>query len=346
MLKESERMQTPFFIILIVGVLTLMVFVLLPYLSALFLALILSIMFRPVFQYINARLRRPGAASLITVLIVLLVIILPLILFSVLVFNEAYGLYTNGTFEFSNSDSFLGRVNLRIENFFSKISPRVTFDLQLLTERVFGWFVNNLSNFFSGFVDAVIGLFIATLGLFYLFRDGGRVIKRLMYLSPLSDKYDEEIFEKIENAINSVVRGSLVVAIIQGFLSGIGFLIFGVPNAILWASVATLTSLIPTVGTSVVLIPSILYLFFAGHTLSALGLLLWGAIAVGLVDNFLGPHFIERGIKIHPFLILLSVIGGITFFGPIGFIAGPVILSLLFALLDIYPSIARRTYRG
>ena len=106
-----------------------------------------------------------------------------------------------------------------------------------------------------------------------------------------------------------------------------------------------LASLIPNVGTALVLVPSVAFLYFTGHTGASVGLAIWGAIGVGFIDNLLGPHLIERGIKIHPLLILLSVIGGITLLGPIGFVAGPVILSLLFTLLEIYPSILSRKYR-
>ncbi len=337
---RGNIIQVSFLCVLIAGALLLVAFIFLPYLAALFLALILSIVFRPLYRFLHRRLRRPSVAAFAAVALVLILIIVPLTFFGILLFNEAYDLYSGGGFSFSEN-SFVSEINAKIGSGLSRFSPTLSFDLTTLTDRVVGWFFGNLKGFFSKFVDAVIGLFITTLGLFYLFKDGEHVMKRVMFLSPLSDRYDQEIFLKVEMAINSVVRGSLVVALIQGFLSGLGFLIFGLPNPILWASVATLTSLIPNVGTAAVLLPTVAYLFFTGHTAGAAGLLLWGALAVGFIDNLLGPHLIERGIKIHPFLILLSVIGGIGFFGPVGFIAGPVVLSLLFSLLDIYPLIMR-----
>jgi len=90
-------------------------------------------------------------------------------------------------------------------------------------------------------------------------------------------------------------------------------------------------------GTGLVIAPAVLYLFFIGDMPAGLGLIAWGVVVVGLVDNIIGPKLIERGVKIHPFLILIFVLGGIQLFGPIGFIAGPVLLSMLFALLEIYP---------
>src|SRR6185295_6432156 len=122
-------------------------------------------------------------------------------------------------------------------------------------------------------------------------------------VSPLADNYDEKIFKKLKQAIRSVVVGSLVVGVIQGTLTGLGFFIFGVPNPALWGSIAVVAALIPGIGTSLVLIPGILYLFFVSTHLHALGLLIWGILAVGLIDNLLGPMLVNRGVHIHPFLI-------------------------------------------
>jgi predicted PurR-regulated permease PerM len=103
-----------------------------------------------------------------------------------------------------------------------------------------------------------------------------------------------------------------------------------------WGSIAAVAALIPGVGTALVVVPGVLYLFFTGSTGYAIGLLIWGLLAVGLIDNLLGPLVVNRGIKIHPFIILLSVLGGLTFFGLVGFILGPLIIAFLFALLEIY----------
>src|SRR6185369_1295230 len=109
-----------------------------------------------------------------------------------------------------------------------------------------------------------------------------------------------------------------------------------VPHPALWGSFAVIAALIPGIGTSLIIVPGVLYLFFTSTNLYALGLFIWGVLAVGLIDNYLGPILVHRGVNIHPFLILLSVMGGLIFFGPIGFIAGPLVVALLFALLEIY----------
>jgi len=155
-------------------------------------------------------------------------------------------------------------------------------------------------------------------------------------LSPLQDVHDEEIFNKLTLATNSVIKGNLIIVLIQGAMAALGFFLFGVPSPVLWGAVAAVAAVIPGFGTALVVAPAIIYLLFNGETSSAIGLFIWGLTAVGLVDNILGPKLVERGMKIHPFLILLSILGGLALFGPLGFLFGPLVLSLFFALSEIY----------
>jgi len=142
--------------------------------------------------------------------------------------------------------------------------------------------------------------------------------------------------DKLERSVNSVIKGNLVVAAVQGVMCSAGFIIFGVPSPILWGMTAAVAALVPGVGTSLVIIPAILFLFLTGSVSMALGLFLWGVVAVGLIDNYLGPKLIGKNTNLHPLLVMLSVIGGLLFFGPIGFILGPLTISLFFAIVDIF----------
>jgi predicted PurR-regulated permease PerM len=205
------------------------------------------------------------------------------------------------------------------------------------------WIIGNMSAFFGGVAKILFNLFLMLLALFYFFRDGKKFVSSLVDLSPLKDSFDRHIIKKISLAVTSVIKGHMVIGLVQGMVTGIGFALFGIPSPILWGTIAGIASLAPTVGTSIVLIPGVLFLALSGSTLPAIGLLAWGIFAVGLIDNILGPFLIQRGVHIHSFLIMLSVLGGLALIGPVGFIAGPVALALLFALLDIYPSFVKNT---
>lgn len=342
----QQKVQIWFFIVFILAVITLSFFIFLPYLSILFLALVFAIIFNPVYEHILRWMKgRSTSASLLSVFIVLLVIVGPISFFGTLLFQDASNLYRD--IVASDANGSIESSFAVIENAVSKFIPEANFrigaDATDYIRQGLSWLLDNMSVFFSGFVKIVFGLFLMLLALFYFFRDGKKFVDALIALSPLADDSDERIMKKIVLAVNSVVRGHLVIGLVQGFLTGIGFAVFGMPNPILWGTVAAVASLAPTVGTSLVIIPAIAYLFITGHALAAFGLTAWGVLAVGLVDNLLGPILIERGVKIHPFLILLSALGGLSFFGPVGFLAGPVVLALLFTLLDIYPSVVSDT---
>jgi predicted PurR-regulated permease PerM len=130
-----------------------------------------------------------------------------------------------------------------------------------------------------------------------------------------------------------------VIALLQGVIAGVGFFLFGLPNPALWGSTAAISALIPGVGTSLVLIPAVIYVMIFGSPVQGIGLLLWSLLAVGLVDNLLGPRLMRKGAKIPQFAIFIAVMGGLAVFGPLGFVIGPLVFSLLFTLLDIYSSL-------
>lgn len=343
----ESKTQHYFFLVLLVGVIILTICIFYPYLTALLLALVFSVMFRPLHRWVSRWLARGSESSSLssfaTILIVALLVITPLIFLAQRIYVESEHLYFSLTEEDHRAEIITSLNNLSAvlsEKTF-RVLPAYNFDSFNVTtyiQNFLEWSFANLDTIFSSATKLAFQLFIMLFALFYLLRDGPKLKRNMIAVSPLADSYDEKIFAKLRQAIRSVVAGSLVVSTIQGILTGIGFYIFGVPNPALWGSFAVVAALIPGVGTSLVLVPGIIYLFFASTGLHAFGLLAWGIVAVGLIDNYLGPQLINRGVQIHPFIILLSVIGGLAFFGPIGFIAGPLIVALLFALLEIYKS--------
>jgi predicted PurR-regulated permease PerM len=194
----------------------------------------------------------------------------------------------------------------------------------------------SLLEIFSTTISAFFSFILMLLIIFYLLKDGERWKQSLMTLSPLGQENDARIMDRLALAVNGVVKGSLLIAIVQGILLGFGFWIFNVPNGALWGVVAAVLSFIPTFGTALVSGPAIIFLFLKGDTTSAVGLLVWAVVIVGLVDNFLGPLVVGRKINIPSILILFSVLGGIALVGPVGILVGPLTLSLLYTLIAMY----------
>ncbi|MBI4119076.1 MAG: AI-2E family transporter [Parcubacteria group bacterium] len=331
----DKNVQIYFFVAVFLAVLALNVAMFLPFIGAVVLALTLTVAFRPVYNWILKRLGgRAGLSSLATVLLTVLIIIIPIAFLSTLVFKEASVVYS--IFRDGSGEAYVGDLNRIINTQLQNISPGLSFDFMAVFEKILNFFVRNLGSVFSGVSGAVFSLFLALMALYYLLKDGDRLKKVIMSLSPLADEYDDQVFNKLSLTVSSVIKGSLLVAVIQGVLTGAGFFIFGIPNPAIWGTIGIIAALIPMLGTALVIIPGLIYLFSIGSSGAALGLLLWGAVIVGSVDNLLRPKLFERGINIHPFFILISVLGGLEFFGAVGFLLGPLLLSLLFSLLDIY----------
>lgn len=341
----ENKTQHYFFLVILIAVAVLTICIFYPYLSSLLVAIVFSVIFRPLHRRVSLIFSKGNQgnsfSALITLLILAILVITPLIFLGKQIYVESESLYYSLTDEGKRSQVIdsLNSLSQSLSNRLYGIFPAYNFDSFNITRYIqnfLEWSFANLDTIFSGISKFILQTFVMLFALFYLLRDGGRFKRSMIALSPLADNHDEQIFGKLRLAIRSVVVGSLTVSVIQGFLTGLGFFIFGVPHAALWGSFAVIAALIPGIGTALVIIPGVVYLFFASSNLFALGLFIWGVLAVGLIDNYLGPVLVNRGVNIHPFLILLSVMGGLIFFGPIGFIAGPLLVALLFALLEIY----------
>lgn len=199
--------------------------------------------------------------------------------------------------------------------------------------------IQNFGAVFSSFAKIIINAFVFLTAFYFFIKDGNRLKNYFVDLSPLDDTDDEFIVSRLKSAVSAAMKGNLAIGIIQGALTGIGFAIFGVPNPVLWGGVAAIAAFLPGIGTSLVIIPAIIFLFLTGNTFGGVGLLVWGVTAVGLVDNFLGPKLVGRGMQLHPLAVFIAVLGGLVFFGPLGFLLGPLAMSVCLALFDIYSSL-------
>lgn len=334
---DTRSLEPKFVLAALLATAVVVFFMVRDYLALLFLAAILAVVFEPLYKRLLKSLRSPSLSAVIATLVVLALVIMPLVLFGYQLIQEAAGLYGylagradgNGVAQFVDQAEQLMRQ--LIPGFELSSTDTVRF-----IQNSLGVLLNNVGFVFAGFARVVIGFFLMLLVFFYLVRDGDRIVDGLVRLSPLSDKHDTEIIETLARSVQSVVRGSLVIALIQGLVAAIGFTLFGVPNPVLWAGVLIVASFVPTIGTAIVQAPVIAFMFLTGDTVAAIGLSLWAVLVVGLVDNFLRPHLISRGTGLHPLVMLFAVLGGVTLFGPIGLLIGPVMMSLMIALVHIW----------
>ncbi len=334
---SREYVRLAFFFALLAGVAILAFLIVQPYLVTLAVAITLSVVTHPLHVRMLKWTRGiKSLSAILTILVTTVMILVPLSLISVQVVQEARAVYERLSIPEEGATGFLGTIEENINALLATYIPSASIDFDNLARQALIWISANVGQLFATTLQGFIQIAIGVVAFYYLLKDGDHFMQTVISLSPLSDKNDQTIIKRLSVAIGSIMKGSLLIALLQGFVSAIGFMIFGVPSAVLWGSIAAVGALVPGVGTSIVLIPAVAYLFITDHLLQAIGLAIWGATAVGLIDNFLGPILVGRGAQIHPLLIMFAVIGGIGFFGPLGFILGPLALSLLFALLDIY----------
>lgn len=329
-MADHQKTQLYFFFLLFAAVAVVCFFIFLPYLALLILALSLAVAVEPWYHGITKFCGgHRGIGALLTMIIVAIVILTPLTFIGLQVFNESKNLYAY----ISNNQAIV------IEAITHKIQiawPGFNFEPSAYLQQFAGSLTTNLTAIFSSTFSTFIQLLLGLVALFFFLRDGDDFLKYLVTASPLDDGYDKKIVFKLKEAINRVVRGNLLLGLIQGVVASLGFIIFGVPNPALWGSLVAFCSFVPTIGTSLITVPAIIFLFLTGHHLPALGLTIWVILVVGLIDNLLAPYIIGRGSKIHPLFLLFSIIGGVVLFGPIGILLGPLSISFFFALIEIY----------
>ena len=334
MTPQYKRIQTISFLVLLLLVFILVLFIFKPFVNIIALAVILAILFHPVYVRLLPRVKYQSIAAALTVLLILLIIAVPIWFFGQVIFNELQNIYERyraGGFVIDKSQ-IISSLPSQVQTVVQDVSTDINAFIGRITSQAFASFSSIVSNI-AGFVIATFMLFFVV---YYLLRDGTKIKEVLMDISPMSSVHENKLIDKIVTAVNGVVKGSFLVALAQGVIATIGFIIFGVPEPFLWGLFTVVAALVPNVGTSLSLIPAVIYLFVTGHTGQAIGLIIWGAVAVGLVDNFLGPKLVGRTTQLHPVLVLLAVIGGIKFFGVLGFLIGPILLAIFVALIDMY----------
>ena len=327
-----------------------------PYLVDLFLALVIFFTAKPLYKVINRVLfGQRTLASALTCLILALIIILPLVTLVSIVAKQALELSSqlgqglqSGTLgqwlnqQMDSLQAFLTRLNLPLPPEQIKLEGMVRTVLANASKFIYTNAVGVLTGFTSLILDLALILFVA----FFLFLQGDDFIAEVKSLSPLSVADNELILAEMEATIKATLWSTVVVAFIQGSLGGLGFFLFGVPQPAFWGTVMVPASIIPVVGAAIVWAPAVGYLILQGSWPTAMGLLVFCVIIIGSVDNLVKP-MLMRGSRFTPtLLVLLAIMGGISYFGMIGFILGPFILSLLLSLLGIYEKAILAPTRG
>lgn len=193
-------------------------------------------------------------------------------------------------------------------------------------------YITSLSQSVASIAGLVVIMFFS---LFYFFIDGKKAVKKLMQISPLADKHEEQLIQKFTSMTRATLKGTVALGLIQGLMGGFAFLVTGVNSLALWTVIMVFLSIIPLVGAPVVLFPASLIMLATGNIWQGIFLLIATGVVSG-ADNILRPQLVGKDIEMHSLLIFFSTVGGIAAFGVLGFIIGPIIMALFLTFIDIY----------
>ncbi|WP_343314485.1 AI-2E family transporter [Brucella sp. BE17] len=328
------------FYILLALVTIAFAWLLIPYYTAVLWAVILAVIFYPVQEYLVRILRgRYNLAAFLSVVMCVCLVIMPLlIIFSSLVQegNSLYQRLSTRQFDLNgylNSiiaflpdtlEDWLKRFELGdFAEWRSRISSGILQGSQL--------FAGRLVSFGQNTVQFLIGFGIMLYLLFFLFRDGADLGRRIRQAIPLSDDYTRQFLEKFTAVVRATVKGNIIIAIIQGTIGGVTFWLLGIEAALLWGVMMTFFSLLPAVGAALVWVPAAVWFFASGSWGKGIILVLIGTLIIGLVDNLLRPPLVGKGTRLPDYVVLISTVGGISLVGINGFVVGPLIAAMFIA---------------
>ncbi|MBR9826356.1 MAG: AI-2E family transporter [Alphaproteobacteria bacterium] len=188
----------------------------------------------------------------------------------------------------------------------------------------------------GGVLIATLNFFILIYALFFFLLTGRATGQKAVSLLPMTLRDRKLLAERVISTIRATVKGSFLIALVQGSLTGIGLLMAGVPGAVFWGAIAAMLSIIPMVGPPLIWVPSAIWLLATGQVVPAIGLAVWGGVVVSTSDNILRPILVGKDAKMSDLMVLLSTLGGLTLFGAVGIILGPVIAALFTSVWYIF----------
>lgn len=308
-----------------------------PFLVPLGWAGVLAVSVQPVFRELEPRLGRSRAAGL-SVTLVLLMIVLPVwLIVQALVGEGAQAVAALQNALSSPPPDRLLTVWTWVQSHVPSLSPeRLSETLGTLGERAGSAVAAGSGKLLGGVASLLIDLILAHLALFFFLRDGPAIVRVLRTLLPFHDTQREQVIRQVEDLVFASVIAGLAVAAVQGFLGGLGFWLVGVRAPVVWGTVMAFTSLVPIVGASLVWAPVAIWFLVTGEITRGLVLIAIGGGLVGMADNVLRPVLLTGRASMNGLVTFVALLGGMSAFGLIGLVFGPVVVAVGMALLNAY----------
>jgi predicted PurR-regulated permease PerM len=343
---KREHISMIVFAALIVVIVYLFYRVVRPFLPPIIWGAILAGVFYPLNARFGRRIKRNNLRAFLLTLIVVAVIIVPAILIGIALVGEVGDAYPRfrGFAEAGHLDFVLKPQaygwNERVRAFLAPYVNVANLDVESFIssniQHVSNFFIGQVSNLIGNLSLAIVNFVFCIFSMFYVIRDGDRLAVRARELLPMSEDLKANLTGRLNEVVHATIYGGILVAGIQGTLGALLFWAVGIHTPLLWGATMALLALIPLFGPYVIYVPAAVILIATGSMVKGIILLVLGVAVVSQVDNLLKPLIVGSRTKIHPLIVFFSMLGGLKAFGLLGVILGPVLASILLALLEVY----------
>jgi predicted PurR-regulated permease PerM len=337
---DFTKLRNYLFLGILLSVTAMLLALLRPFAYPIFWAAVVAALFYPAFKRINHKIKNRNVSALITIGIVTIMILVPLTFASFLLVNESKDLYKTLTNNQNSIIAFVKSAGAYINSrpIFSDLpinSDTLVQKAAEASQAIATFSINVITTLTQNSLIFMVMFIIMLYTLFYFLKDGEEMLKKIMYLLPLGDRYEMMLYKKFTATAQAAIKSTLVIGVLQGALGGILFAVTGIPGAFIWSIIMMVLSVIPATSSFIVLFPAGVVMLLMGNVRSAI-LILVGAAFISIIDNFLRPILVGQDLHMHPIIILFSTLGGIAFFGVSGFVMGPIIAALFQSFWEMY----------
>jgi predicted PurR-regulated permease PerM len=347
---NNPSLQAKALLVLVLVVTVLFAAVLSPMSGAISWALFIAIVFSSLQERSVTALRgRRGWAAFATLTVIVVSVLLPLALLSVSVAHEAtafYQRFRSGDIQLADYfQRMVGALPEWVRGWLARFGvddlPAVQHKLADALGRSGNALTQHVFRIGQGTLEFVVSFFVMLYLLFFFLRDGRALSRQAAKAMPLAPDHTRRIIGQFATVVRATVKGNVVVALVQGALGWLAFWFLDITGALMWGAVMAILSLLPAVGAVLVWGPVALYLMTTGSLFEGIGLLVWGVVVVGLVDNVLRPILVGKETRLPDWLVLTATLGGLSVFGLNGFVIGPAIAAVFIVVWEIFSEAKR-----
>ncbi|MFP4401621.1 MAG: AI-2E family transporter [Candidatus Nanoarchaeia archaeon] len=325
---NKQILSSKLFALGLIVILTIMISMMLQdFITPILLAIISAYVLYPLFSKLCEKTKKKQLSALIITILMFVIFLVPVVFMGGSIYSQVQ------SFDFNLSA--VSQIEQTIEDI-TGVEFSITQSINSVKENILENLRSYSQNLISYTTSFLIGLFLYAFLLYYLFIEKDTILTFIYEILPFSHSNTEHIMTQSGFIVKALLIGQVLTAIIQGTLGMISFIIAGIEGAIFWGIIMIILSLIPMVGAFLVWFPAGLILLFQGNIAMGIFVLVWGSIVVSQIDNIIRPILVNRYFKVHPLFIIVGVFAGLSMFGVLGIIIGPLIFELFVLIYTTY----------